>query len=581
MVVTQMHLKYSLIAALFFIIIGCSSPPTAPDLNPQTQVNTNPASGHVVWGQWDISIDPVTGDASASPVRDADFHINVTTLLEPPGCTDCIQVIIAAWDPVKRIVDITLVLKNPTLLDGYDVKAIISGYDTKEFLDPDAWTDLHNDTGTRNPYYVFAVDGEDNFFGAEQTHTRGIQVYFPVGSSANATITVDASWPGPQAEPWKIDNVLVLGPLQNDNHHHIGFTCHIYDHQGDTAIVLADLGEIALGFQPMGDDSLHLDYLPNDGIWGLDDITTSAQTGPYDCWVQAGQIGGETLTYQQFEIEVILPIFNQPPLYIVSVMQAEADEDYLDETIFTGYADTIRSLKGVFDLRGGKIELQPDWTFIQGQVDFDPTLFNDFRAAGHGVSAHSFDEELYSIGDVNIQLGNAGVSDPVTAAGGFGSTLDEDTNWSAYVANFETVGGNRMFLASSSYRDPVTLAIDGLRTPIRPTLTGTDWMVHDPDGPLVYIGGAGTRVISAGNIDFFNNLPLAVDYALAGVIPDRINVYYWYDPVRLYSGDPLSETRLTFWALTLEDYFEDKVADGDVIWANFVEIYEAYLDWES
>jgi len=564
-------------------MLGCASQPGFQGIDPiqpTPAIQSESQNGHVSWGQWDIKIDPENLTASIKPVRDTTDHINVTKWLNPPNCSDCIEIIITAWDPAERIVDITLVLRNPTFFPGYDVKAILSNYDLKEFLEPDAYADFYTDGTTWDPYYTFATENEDNYFGNGQSYGVGFQVYFPVGASANATITVDACYPGPQAEPWKIDSVVVAGPLQNDNYHHISFIARIHDHQDDVAVVFVNLNPVGPSNVPMGDDSLHKDYGPNDGIWGLHNIVTYTLPGEYECWIKAGQVLAENFTYQKVIIEVIEPVAVEPPLYVVSMMHAEEQDFYMNETTFLGYADTLRSLQVVFDTHDAKIALQPDWTFIEGEMDFDPTLFSDLQAAGHGVDAHAHESE-YDIGDVHDLLDDAGVIDTIVANGGFAQDLGDDTNWAAYLASFELGGtGEQMFHCAVAYKDASTQTVDSLYTPIRPSTTG-DWMVHDPDGPIVYIPGAPTSGLTGSHPDFFTLLPDAVDHALAGRIPGRVNTFYWHDPVSLYSGSPLSLTRIAFWNILFLDYFNDMVDSGDVVWVNFNEMHQLYLEWEE
>jgi len=537
-------------------------------------------SGHVPWGKWDITLAPENLAASATPIREIDLHANVTKFLQPPNCMDCMLINIVGWDPVERIADVNLTLKNPTLLPGYDVKAILSNYDMKEFLEPDAYSDYYTDGTTWHPYFTFATENADNYFGDGESHTVGIKVYFPVGATVNATITVDASWPGPQEEPWKIGSIVVAGPLQNDNYHHISFTARIHDHQDDVQVVFAILTPVGPSNVPMGDDSFHKDYAPKDGIWGLDSIKTSTLPGTYECWIKAGQAMATHFTYQKVVLEVILPVAVEPPLYIVSMMHAEEENFYLNETTFLGYSDTLRKLQVIFDTHGGKIALQPDWTFIEGEMDFDPTLFEEFQAAGHGVDTHAH-ESIHDVGYVHDLLDSAGAIDTIVVNGGFGNTFGPDGNWAAYLASFTLSGtGEQMFQCVVAYKDAQSQTVDSLYTPIRPSTTG-DWMVHDPNGPLVYIPGAPTNGLTGSDPQFFTLLPPAIDNALAGRIPGKINTFYWHDPVSLYSGNPLSLTRMSFWNLLFLDYFNDLVASGDIVWSNFNEMHQLYLQWEE
>jgi hypothetical protein len=573
-----LHAKLFTIFLAIAIVVSCSTQPTSPDTGNNAISKTAAARGRICWGQWHIFINPEDGAAAVSQIRGEQSHVNVTWFLQPPKCADCLQVLVDAWDPVERVADITVVLKNRTQFTGYDVKTVLSDYDLKEFLEPDAWCDFYTDGSTWQPYYLFAENEQDHAFEPDKTHARGIRVHLPVGATGKATLTVDASWPDPQEEPWRIDNIIVSGPLQNDWYHHIAFTCHVRDTQDDVTWVYADLTPVGPEYISLGDDGNHTDYQPDDAIWGADTIMTTAAPGVYDAWIRAKSDGSDRFTYQKFQIEVIYPVSPPPPLYVVSMMHAEEQPFFLDEQTYLKYATDLRNLMDVFDSHGAKIALGPDWTFIQGTMSFDPTLFSDFQTHGHGVDTHAH-ETQYDLGQVHDMLDAAGVQDTIIGNGGFTKTWD-DQNWAAYVSHFTDQGGDQMFLAAVAFKDPVTQVVDSLYTPIRPSFAG-DWMVHDPEGPLVYIPGAPSKSKPAPGPAFFDWLMSAVDYAVAGAVPGKINCCYWHDSVHNYDGSSPAQFRIATWEAVLSDYFDDKVADGLIVWANFSEMYQLYIDWEE
>jgi hypothetical protein len=568
--------KLAVVFTAILLLAGCGREMISPDSAP-AGMQTVGAPGHISWGQWSLFIEPESLRAAAVPVRGVETHCNVTGMLSPPKCTECLQIIIAGWDPVTRIADITLVLKNPTPLTGYDVKAIMSDYDTKEFLEPDAWCDFYTDGSWWQPYYIFAENIDAHAFGPGKSYARGFQVHWPLGATTHATVTVDVSYPGPQEEPWRINHVIVSGPLQNDFQHYIGFTCHVYDSQDNVQTVTANLTPIAPAAVILGDDALHRDFLNGDDIWGATNVKTDGAPSEYKFWLRAVSQGSSHPTYQELDLEVIPLASPQPKLYIVSMMHAEEADYFLQESVYQGYADNLRDLMALFDVHGAKIALQPDWTFIQGTVDFDPTLFSDFQAHGHGVDTHAH-ETTHDLGQVHDMLDAAGVTDTIIANGGFTKTWGVDGNWAAHIAHFETVGGYPMFLAVNGYKEAASQVIDSLFTPIRPGTTG-DWMVHDPDGPLVYIAGGAIGLDSASP-DFFADLPDSVDYALMGAVPGKINCFYWHDSVHNYPAGSAAEARKALWSEVLTSYFDPKVDAGVLVWANFTEMYQAYIDWE-
>ncbi len=575
-------MRYLFIPILLVLLVAGCGVTTHPSIDPPDDILTTQqadTSSHYSWGEWEIFIDPENLEASVALTRRPELHLDVTSFIQPPKCYDCLQINVLSWNPTERLVIVNLILKNPTSLSGYDVKAVASNYGTKELLNPDAFCDFFTDGSTWDPYWLFAEGNPQHEFGPNQTHSREVLVYFPVGANGNATIKIDTSWPGPQEEPFRIDNVIVPGPLQNDGLHYIGFTCQVRDNQNNVNGVSVDLAPVGPGTVNMGDDGLHRDYIQYDGIWGIDKLVTTSQHGFYDFWIKAGSDGTDKYTYQRVGIEVINPLPVQPTLYIVSMMHAEEQQFFLNQTQYMEYADDLVSLAEVFAIHNSIIAFQPDWTFIQGTTTFYPNLFNIMQTAGHGVDAHAH-ESQYNIGQVHDMLDAAGVLGTIVANGGYTNTwMTGDQTWAAYIAHFSLPNGDPMFNVTNAWKWPATQESDALFTPIRPSLNG-DWMVHNPDSPIVYIPGAVNIEKSiVPTPQFFTELPNAVDEALLGVIPEKINCAYWHDSLHNY-GKPTSNVRITSWNNLLASYFDPKVASGELSWADFSDMLELYLFWE-
>ncbi len=569
-----MHARNYLLLLPLILALGCSSSAVSPSLE------ENPAQveiGHSIWGQCEITLNPDDLTAAVDYDRDAGWHFDVTSFFIPP---DYFQLLVTGYDQAMRIFDLKLRLRNPSGYIGHDVKAIISNYDLKEFIAPDAYSDFHASPGEFNPYYVFALDEPDHAFIPGAIHERDFQVHVPVGATYNATVTIDASWPGVQEEIWAMDNVIISGPLQNDAYHFIAFTCHVRDHLENIESVWVDLSPLgAPSHVAMGDDGDHSDYLTGDGIYGLGGVITSAVPGLYDIWIYSKSVDSTHLTAQKITIDVIEPVQETTPLYIVSMMHAEEQSFFLEEAVYLQYANNIRNLKQVFNNHGAKIALQPDWTFIQGTVNFDPSLFADFQADGHGVDAHAH-ESHFNIAAVHNMLDDAGVAGTIIANGGWNQIWNPNLTWAAYLAHFTDDFGNQMFLAANAYKWPPTQEVDSLFTPIRPSFQD-DWMVHDPDSPIVYIPGAPFNSKEIANSPHFHQLIQdAADHAIRGIVPGKINCLYWHDSVHNYSG-PNAQNRINDWDATLGSYFDAKVGSGEIVWANFSDMYQAYIDWEN
>jgi hypothetical protein len=182
-----------------------------------------------------------------------------------------------------------LTIKNPTLYVGHDVKAIISDYGEKEFLGVDAWCDLYTDGSTWDPYYVFASDQYQHGFGPGKTYSRSFTVYRPPGAMSEAVVTVDASWPFAQQEPWRISDIRFSNAeILDDGSDSTDLSCGVHDLQEDVEWVIADLTPLG------GSPASPLSQQP-DGSWSKGDIRCEGPValGEKTIWIKAGGSTGD------------------------------------------------------------------------------------------------------------------------------------------------------------------------------------------------------------------------------------------------------------------------------------------------
>jgi len=197
---------------LGLVIVGCNggSQPVTPDSNPALTLNSIQSSGPDLWGFWQCSIDPATGQATVVELRTAQFTANVNNLLESkPGNLIIDDIVLDDFFAEGRI-DCTVTLQHPfpgvDMYHGFDVWGVFMHnangsliYDGLEYgasadegvnvavlLNPDGYTrwfnyeefdggmlplfeyspgklsSLMNPSATLNAYRVFA-DGLDTF----------------------------------------------------------------------------------------------------------------------------------------------------------------------------------------------------------------------------------------------------------------------------------------------------------------------------------------------------------------------------------------------------------------------------------
>ncbi len=256
--------------SLLALITGCSGSalgPVAPDALPavtQTPVadrrETEAGSNRVPWGLWSIAFDPWANSVSVEPARELAAHYNITDMLLPPACNDCLDIAVNSFNPVTRIMDVDVTLRNPTPVAGRDVRGILF---TNPFghsiTNADAWSADWDKPGGQNinPFRAYAKTETNRIFAGLAEHVENFKVYIPSPPVyAGIMFAVDASWPGNCWEPYAIQNFIQDGELQ----HIIGSQCDIYvdvlDWQDDVNSVRIAVPDIT------GEDYISLSHVP-------------------------------------------------------------------------------------------------------------------------------------------------------------------------------------------------------------------------------------------------------------------------------------------------------------------------------
>jgi len=248
-----------------------------------------------------------------------------------------------------------------------------------------------------------------------------------------------------------------------------------------------------------------------------------------------------------------------------------------NQNIFEDHATSLRLLSTLFASHGAKLEFGPDWTFIEGVKQFDPALLTDLLATGHGIHTHAH-ESQFDLGEVNARLLQAGLSENVVGNGGFLKSGPGGTNWVGYMTSFTDDSEDQLFDVGIGYKNPNTQEIVGIGHAFRPSITG-DWTVHDPGGPLIYLGC--NMPESEGAAIDFETIQAWMDDVLTRIDPDKVNTMYWHDSLHQY-GDPVAaQARLDEWEHLLGSYFDHLVAEGRIEWKTFTEMGQIYAQWEQ
>ena len=262
----------------------------------------SPAPGRYLWGCYKFTFDPANMTIEVVPIRDADIHYNITNMLKPPACSDCLSIEVVDFQQANHYVKLKLVLKNPTLLTGYDVRGIVvSNAQGLIVLNADSYTDLWDDEGdiTINPFKAFATDQPKRKFAPKSSHARIYELKYQLFKDlANAAVIVDASWPDNCKEPYAIADFIQSKPL-----YAYGGTAsikmNIYDWQFDAE-------EVYIDATPIGGGIVKLEY--KDGVeWdGVIDTTQENPEGEYRLLAYAGSANTPIKLYNYFNIDVAL-----------------------------------------------------------------------------------------------------------------------------------------------------------------------------------------------------------------------------------------------------------------------------------
>lgn len=289
------HTKCAVLLALVLSIIlsiGCSSAgdPVAPQDNQVPSVRGNAAEGRVIWDAFRVGVNPVDGTTIILPMRDTDFHANVTAFMKPPHCYDCVQIVGSSFYPSAHEWHLTVKLKNPTIMAGYDVRGLVYNLGTKFLKNPDGFMNIY--LSQDMDFKAFAKADPERGFWPSATNQAKYVFHFPSGSNwAFVDYIIDASWPGNCKEP--IIEDVHFPKYVNNGFGAATLTATVFDHQDAFFAVFADLSSIGgPPNMPLFDDGEHGDKDPEDGIYGVNGIIAHGEDGQeYKITIYAFDIG--------------------------------------------------------------------------------------------------------------------------------------------------------------------------------------------------------------------------------------------------------------------------------------------------
>ena len=235
-------------------------------------------SSRMLWGMWEISFDPWEQAIKITPLRELQAHFNVTAILLPPECSDCLVITVNSFDPITHILDADVTLRNPLALAGHDVRGILFTDDYGHGLtNADDWSALWDVSGglTINPFKAFAKMEDHRLFAPGATHEENYLLCIPTPPHwEGITFACDASWPSNCAEPYEITNFT-----QEDIFDEAGSSGEIHidvlDWQDNVSSVAISVPEIT------GEETTQLTHQVGD-TWGVNLVNNAgAAIGNY------------------------------------------------------------------------------------------------------------------------------------------------------------------------------------------------------------------------------------------------------------------------------------------------------------
>jgi hypothetical protein len=276
------------------------------------------------------------------------------------------------------------------------------------------------------------------------------------------------------------------------------------------------------------------------------------------------------------------------PLQLGVLVHTEAEPQvYTDPEAFHRRADVITDLAAMLDAHGLPLSVQADMSLARGSMGLAPGWVPALAARGASFSVHTHGED----GGVEELLR---VVDAAREAWTDFGVAVSDQNGGFLLAPWKALAG-RGIRSLTAWKDPRGQgALPGAAVePWRPAdgaTDGTDFVAHDPDGPLVYLPGA------PGTDPDPLRIPEGADrmltQALAHVRAGPPSTWYLvlhvdqfgamvldrdYAGWRARGGLAAELAPLDAW---LTDVVDPLVADGRVTYANVDGMRLAYERWE-
>lgn len=289
--------------SIILMLCGCAStvilPSDSGNISPHPAFDQN--HNRQLLGIWDMQIDISNLTASIKPLRQSESRYNITGLLLPPACNDCVTVKLLDIDFDVHILTATLELRNPTQLTAYDARCIVytDNYGHR-LINDDGWSGLWDRAGGSdiNPFKAFAKEDIQRAFNGGASYTEMFYIHFPSPPNYWAiTYAIDVSWPENTLEPYEITNysqeIIYNTPGSTGN-----IFIDIHDWQDDVDFVTLEAPQIT------GEESNIFTHLGGN-TWTVEiENANGVPGGLYECMVGASSYGVQHTLYDFVNIVI-------------------------------------------------------------------------------------------------------------------------------------------------------------------------------------------------------------------------------------------------------------------------------------
>lgn len=274
--------------------------------------------------------------------------------------------------------------------------------------------------------------------------------------------------------------------------------------------------------------------------------------------------------------------------------------DYNVLQFFEHHVQDIQTVADIVEQHGGRMTVQAQTAFTQAAIDNQDTILADLAQAGHEMALH-FHEDAH-LGDNSSRLPVetwCAVMKEEIALIEQASGVEEVLYWSGgnlYPGLFDAAACAGLQV-NSDWKNPQTQSTpDELMggNPWRPA-GGTDGYDlsqitrHDPQGEIVFLPeGQFSRNDFAsmrraegtgGDQAYFEFLAQSLRESLAAAQSGKVNVFHFTVHPTEFRGDPDHPFEVI--ERFLSEVVDPLVASGQVRWATFSEMAEAYQAWEQ